>query len=193
MERLQGARVSAAAAHAAAVSEEQSLESRAHYLNDVISRFVRRRDHLLAAGEANPSESRQAAELATTAERLRQGVDVIRRRLIPFEENAANQTRTTAEALARIDAAMTKLTDAVKSLELVKLEQATKDRITAMERSSYDRLARLGSMPAALTVGQAPATNSNSQPVDIEFHVREVTRLAYEAEALADLQRERLS
>lgn len=185
LEHLMETRIPAFSAYAEAAAEEERLGAQLVHLDTVASRFVRRRDHLRAAAEADPAQSRQAVELADTAERLRQGVGRLRKGLIASAETAAARTHKAAAAVARIDTALARLSDAVKSLELVKLEQANEQRLTALERSRLDRAARPSSLQPPGRTGAAPA--------DLEFHVREVNRLAYEAEALAELQRERLS
>lgn len=189
LKHLNEVRTVAAGEDALAQTEASRINGQVRHLLDVESRFTRRRDHFLAAGEAAPAESRQAAELAGTAERLRQGVEAIRKRLAPSEERVSTQAKKTADNLARIDKAITRLNDAMKSLELVKLEQANQERIKSVEQSSFDRLARLGG-----AYGIQPATEVTvaSTQVDVDYRVREVTRLAYEAEALVELQRERL-
>lgn len=190
LKHLGEVRVKAAEEDSLAQAEASRINEQVRHLQDVESRFTRRRDHLLAAGEANPAESRQAAELAGTAERLRQGVETIRRRLGPSEERVAAQSKQTSGNLARIDAAINRLTEAIKSLELVKLEQANLERIRSVERSSLDRLAKLG---GAYGVQPAVEVTAASTQVDVDYRVREVNRLAYEAEALVELQRESLS
>lgn len=180
--RLRETRQPAAMMKTEAVTAVEGITWNIAYLDEVISRFVRRRDHLLEAAEANPGESRQAAKLAGTADRMRQGLERARSGMVlSLEENRARADRA-EEALGRIDTAIERLADALKSLRLVRLEQEGNARIQALERTASDRFAMLGvSMPTA-----------SDDSVDIDFHVREVTRLAYEAEALADLQRESL-
>ncbi|MBO0898333.1 hypothetical protein [Arthrobacter sunyaminii] len=190
LKHLDEVRTVAAAEDARAQAEASRINGQVRHLLDVESRFVRRRDNFLTAGEANPAESRQAAELAATAERLRQGVEVIRKRLAPSEERVSAQTKKTSNNLARIDKAITRLNDAIKSLQLVKLEQADQERIKSVERSSFDSLAQLG---GAYGIQPATEVTAASTQVDVDYRVREVTRLAYEAEALVDLQKERLS
>lgn len=189
LEHLQAARHSAAAVQAEAQRRQAATAWQIQHADDVAARFVRRRNQLLEAGEANTAESRPAAELAGTAERLRRGIERIRSGLLAAHENAAAQARQAAADLARIDASLIRLADAMKSLELVKLEQASKNRLDELERSGFERLQQLGRSTAAR--GQVPAPPGPAA-VDVEFRVREVNRLAYEAEALADLQRERL-
>lgn len=182
LERLKKARKPAAMVRTEAVAAERGIAWNIAYLDEVIPRFTRRRDHLLEAAEANPGESRQAAKLAGTAERMRQGLERARRGMSLSLEDARARAGRAEEALGRIDTAIELLADALKSLQLVRLEQEGNARIQALERSAYDRFARLGvAMPV-------PADDH----IDIDFHVREVTRPAYEAEALADLQRESL-
>lgn len=180
--RLRETRQPAAMMKTEAVTAVEGITWNIAYLDEVISRFVRRRDHLLEAAEANPGESRQAAKLAGTADRMRQGLERARSGMVlSLEENRARADRA-EEALGRIDTAIERLADALKSLRLVRLEQEGNARIQALERTASDRFAMLGvSMPTV-----------SDDSVDIDFHVREVTRLAYEAEALADLQRESL-
>ncbi|MDK1359182.1 hypothetical protein QNO00_02695 [Arthrobacter sp. zg-Y1219] len=190
LKHLEEVRTAAAAEDAVARAEASRINGQVLHLLDVESRFVRRRDHFLTAGEANPAESRQVAELAGTAERLRQGVEAIRKRLAPSEERVSAQAKKTSGNLARIDKAITRLNDAMKSLELVKLEQANQERIKSVERASFERLAQLG---GAYGIQPATEVTAASTQVDVDYRVREVTRLAYEAEALVELQRERLS
>lgn len=190
LKHLGEVRTLAAAEDALAKAEASRIIGQVRHLLDVESRFVRRRDHFLTAGETNPGESRQAAELAGTAERLRQGVETIRKRLAPSEERVSAQAKRTSDNLARIDMAINRLNDAMKSLELVKLEQASQERIKSIERISLDRLARLG---GAYGIQPAIEVTTASTQADVDYRIREVTRLAYEAEALVELQRERPS
>lgn len=171
-------------------SEAKRIDDQIRHMSDIESRFARRRNHFLAAAERNPDEGRQATELAGTAERLRQGIETLRKRLEHSQELASFQAERTAENLARIDTARNRLVDAIKSLELVKLEEANRARIRALEQSSFDQLSRLGS---AYGIAPAAEVTSAGTQVDVDYRVREVTRLAYEAEALVELQRERLS
>lgn len=186
--RLREARAAAEAGHAAAADAARENAAMIRHLDAVAARFTLRRDHLQAAAESDPANSRPAAELASTAERLRQGVDRVRRGVVATGEEATEQMVKAAAALDRIDASMTRLNDAMKSLELIRLEQASRERVSKIEQAGFDRLARLGNSAAF----QPPARRDSGLEVDLEFHVREVIRLAYEAEALADLQRERL-
>lgn len=186
--RLHEARISAAAAHREAADRERALAGQIRYLDEVTARFVRRRDHLLAAAEASPPESRQAAELAGTAERLRQGVEYVRRGLTAPRGEAEARVQQAEAVLTRIDTAANRLTDAMKSLELVRLEQANRERLAELERTGFARLQQPGQPSPPPAAG--PLAGSSS--VHFQAHVREVNRLAYEAEALADLQRERL-
>lgn len=190
LRHLDEVRVTAAAEDSAARAEAVRIGDQIRKMTAVEAKFVRRRDHFQAAGERHPSESRQALELAGTAERLRQGIEVLRRRLAPSEERASAQARHTAENLARIDMARNRLIDAINSLELVKLEEANRERIAALEQSSFDQLSRLG---GAYGIPPASEVTSASTQVEVDYRVREVKRLAYEAEALVELQRERLS
>lgn len=180
--RLRETRQPAAMMKTEAVAAADGITWNIEYLDEVITRFARRRDHLLAAAEANPGESRQAVKLAGTADRMRQGLERARGGMVhSLEENRARADRA-EEALGRIDSAIELLADALKSLRLVRLEQEGDARIQALEQAAAERFPMFGvSMPLAA-----------ADNVDIDFHVREVTRLAYEAEALADLQRESL-
>lgn len=187
--RLREARAAAAAAHRSAAEVQRDIAGSVRHLDTVAARFILRRDHLLTAAEADPEHSRPAAELAGTAERLRQGVERVRRGVAATLEEATARTAKAAAALERIDTAMTRLNDAMKSLELIRLERASKEQVSMIERAGFERLARLGNYPAL----QPPAARTVHKDPGLESHVREVTRLAYEAEALADLQRERLA
>ena len=190
MKHLNEVRAVAARENSQAQSEVKRIDDQIRHMSEIESKFVRRRNHFLAAAERNPAEGRQAAELAGTAERLRLGIEKLRKRLGITREMASSQAERTQGNLARIDTARNRLLDAIKSLELVELEEANRARIRALEQSSFDQLSRLGS---AYGIASAPEASSAGTQVDVDDHVREVTRLAYEAEALVELQRERLS
>lgn len=190
LRHLDEVRVTAAAEDSAARAEAVRISDQIRKMSAVEAKFVRRRDHFQAAGERNPVEGRQAAELAGTAERLRLGIETLRKRLATSREMASSQVERTQENLGRIDTARNRLLDAIKSLELVELEEANRARIRALEQSSFDQLSRLGS---AYGIASAPEVTAADTQVDVDYHVREVTRLAYEAEALVELQREHLS
>lgn len=190
LKHLNEVRAVAARENSQAQSEVKRIDDQVRHMSEIESKFVRRRNHFLVAAERNPVEGRQAAELAGTAERLRLGIERLRKRLGTSREMASSQVERTQENLARIDTARNRLLDAIKSLELVKLEETNRARIRALEQSSFDQLSRLGS---AYGIASAPEATSAGTQVDVDDHVREVTRLAYEAEALVELQRERLS
>ena len=174
-------------------SEERraALNGQIRQTEKIISRFTRRRDHLLTAGEENPGESRQAAELAATADRLRKDAEHSLRALNGFLVVATAQSRKSAELVERIDVSMNRLADAVKNLELVRLERASRERIAELERTSIAELQQLGR--GTRTARPGTLVQSEASDPGIDDYVREVTRLTYEAEALADLQRESAS
>lgn len=190
LNRLAEAKAVASKENTRAQSQVEEIFSRRQHLFEVESRFVRRRDHFLAAGEADPSQSSHAAELAATAERLRKDVERLLISLEAPKELALVRARRTSSALTRIVEASLRLDKAMKALDLLKVEEANRERLKALEQASYSRLAGLGgaarSRPA---VSEAEATSQ----LEADFRVREVTRLAHEAEALAELQKERLS
>lgn len=182
LERLKETRIPALQTKRETAAAEEAISWNVAHLDEVMSRFARRRDHLQAAAEANPGEARQAEKLAEAAERMRLGLERARRGMkYTLEDNKARAGKAD-ETLARIDKAIERLAEAMQSLQLVELEQKSNARIRALERAANDRLAKLG-------VTMPPVSDDQ---VDVDFHVREVTRLAYEAEALADLQREDL-
>lgn len=187
MARLHEARSRAEAAHQQDDEHNAALAGQLRHVERIIDRLTRRRDHLLAAGEENPSEARQAAELAATAERLRKEAERSRRALASMLSAAAEGSRKSGERVKRIDAAAGRLEDAVKSLELVRLERASRERISELERTSLANLQQLGRTvkaprPSAFLQSEAP-------DLEVDGYVREITRLTYEAEALAALQR----
>ncbi|MCC3272250.1 hypothetical protein MUK71_15085 [Arthrobacter zhangbolii] len=155
-------------------------------MTSVVERFTRRRDHLLAAGEENPGEAGQAAELASTAERLRKNAEGTQQWLADRIEPASEQARKAADLVVRIDAAAKKLEQAMHRLELASLEKANRERLADLERISVARLHQLGrAKPGPRTGSLVPPPLAQS---GLDTYVRDVTRLAYEAEALADLQ-----
>lgn len=192
LKHLGEVRTAAAAEDVRAKTEASRIEGQVRHLLDVESRFVRRRDHFLAAVEADPSQSRQAAELAATAERLRKDVERLRSSLETSMEPAAAQASRASSTLTRIDDAMFRLRKAMEALELLKVEEANRERMKALEQASLNRLSGLGGAAGARSRPVEHERVATSQ-LDIDFRVREVTRLAHEAEALAELQRERLS
>lgn len=186
--RLQEARTRAEATHRDNKERETSLAGQSLHLKAVVDRLTRRRDHLLAAGEENPGESRQAAELAATAARLRDGAN---RSLVTLREllsAAADKSRDSKELMERIDAATVRLHDAVRSLGLARLERENRERLANLERTSMATLQQLGRVNTQTRPGVPVPPEAAEQGLD--EYVREVTRLTYEAEALADLQRE---
>lgn len=182
LERLKETRIPVIQTKKEAAAAEEAIFWNIAHLDEVMSQFARRRDHLHAAAEANPGEARQAEKLADAAERMHLGLERARRGMkYTLEENRARAGKA-EETLARIDKAIERLAEAMQSLKLVELEQQSNARIRALERAANERLAKLGvTMPV-----------SSEDQVDVDFHVREVTRLAYEAEALANLQRDDL-
>lgn len=186
--RLQEARTEAE--HARREQEEcrYALTAQLLYVTTVVERFTRRRDHLLAAGEENPVEAGQAAGLAGTAERLRKSAEGTLQWLAEPLETASERARKAADLVVRIDAAAKKLEEAMHRLELARLEKANRERLADLERTSVARLQQLGqAKPGARSGNLVPPALAQS---GLDTYVRDVTRLAYEAEALADLQLE---
>ena len=185
--RLHTAQNRAAAAQQENEERKSALAGQIGHVERVVERFTRRRNQLLAAGEENPAEARQAAELAATAERLRKEAQRSLSILAEALSAAAERGRKSAEPVERIDAVTTRLTDAMKSLELVRLKRADQKRFADLERASMVSLQQLGK--AAKPAHYGTFVEPEAADPGIENHVREVTRLIYEAEALADLQR----
>lgn len=188
LERLEQAQIQATFSHQEQTERVAALAGQVRYMEAVVDRFIRRRDHLLAAGEENPDEARQAAELAATAERLRKGAQSALHSLAEPLTAASERSRKSAELLTRIRSAVIKLKGATRSLELVRLEKEKREALADLERTSMASLQQLGQ--AKTPVGVSTFVPPEVAQPNIESYVREVTLLAYEAEALADLQRE---
>ncbi|MCC3265912.1 hypothetical protein [Arthrobacter gengyunqii] len=186
--RLQEARTRAEATHRENKEREASLAGQFLHLKAVVDRLTRRRENLQAAGEENPGESRQAAELAATASRLRDGANRSLDTLRELLSAAADKSRDSEELMERIDAAAVRLQDAIRSLGLARLERENRERLANLERTSMASLQQLGRVNTQARPG-VPVPPEAADP-GLDDYVREVTRLTYEAEALADLLRE---
>lgn len=186
--RLQAAQDRAKAAHRENVERKSALAGQVRHTERIVERFTRRRDQLLAAGEANGhAGAQQVAGLTATADRLRKQARNSLGILTEALAAATERCRKSSELVQRTDTAAAQLTNAVKNLELVRMERENRDRLADLERASMISLQQLGggSKPARRGTFVEPDAADST----LDDCLREVTRLAYEAEALADLQR----
>lgn len=182
LERLKHARIPASDAHREATGQLEYMDGQIEHLTGLAARFARRRNHLLAAAEAQPQDAGSAADLASTAERLQADVEQVKAGVIEARAAAAERQQSTSEMLAKIDAAADRLSEAM-------LEQANTAKLRELKRGYRDRLRTVG----AHLPGHAPAVLPPipaSVTWELEGRVRDATRLTYEAEALTALQRE---
>lgn len=181
LDRLKQARIPAFDAHREATGQLEYLAGQLDHLTGLAARFERRRNHLLAAAGA-PEDSGPAADLAGTAQRMQAGVEQALAAVAESREAVAERQRITAEMVDKIDAAATRLSEAL-------LEQASMARLRALKRGYRERLQTLSThLPGHGPV--APPPMAAAVAWDLEASLRDATRLTYEAEALTDLQQE---
>lgn len=191
MRRLERARIPAAQARRELTGQVKFLDKHLEYLADVAARFERRRDHLLAAVQAQPQDSEPAAELAGTAAALLADVEKARTEVAEARAAVKERHRGAAGIVAKIDAAAARLTEALAGLEQVRLEKENEARLRDLKRGYRERLQTLDQQaPDLAPAGLSPIPASVTW--DLEGRVRDATRLTYEAEALAELRRDEL-
>lgn len=191
MRRLERARIPAAQARRELTGQVKFLDRHLEYLADVAARFERRRDHLLAAVQAQPQDSEPAAELAGTAAALLADVEKARTEVAEARAAVKERHRGAAGIVSKIDAAAARLTEALAGLEQVRLEKENESRLRDLKRGYRERLQTLDQQtPDLAPAGLSPVPASVTW--DLEGRVRDATRLTYEAEALAELRRDEL-
>lgn len=191
IKRLENARKSAQDVHLELEERTASLAAQIEYLMHLISNFVLRRDELLLAAEAHPQQSAQPAELVRTVERLRGNVQRSVEGLAEPYAAAVADEKKARSVLQRIEAAAERLAVAAENLRLAQMEEQSRQKLAALELSSIGQLQQMGKEKST-SATYVTRNGLNIASGDLDAQLRDVARLTYEAEALAELRRERL-